>query len=221
MAPIHLIQLNARSSAVCVCLSALDGGARGEDVMIEIVEILRQEHRNLEKLLRVMEQELRVFDRGESPDYEVFGAIIEFFKKYPDSCHHPKEDIIYEKFKARAPDRAASISDLQAEHREGAVRLRRVAQAIENVLDDQEVLREDVDRIVRDFIEARTAEMFAIDSAHASVAVANPLSGKFDTLRPLVLPGLVDAVAHNRHHGRRDVRVFELGTRFGATGESR
>ena len=29
----------------------------------------------------------------------------------------------------------------------------RVAQAIENVLGDQEVLREDVDRIVRDFID--------------------------------------------------------------------
>ena len=72
--------------------------------MIEIIEILRQEHRNLEKLLRVMEQELRVFDQGECPDYEVFGAIIEFFKKYPDSCHHPKEDIIYEKFKTRDPD---------------------------------------------------------------------------------------------------------------------
>ena len=52
--------------------------------MIEIIEILRQEHRNLEKLLRVMEQELSVFDRGERPDYEVFGAIIEFFKKYPE-----------------------------------------------------------------------------------------------------------------------------------------
>ena len=121
--------------------------------MVEIIEILRQEHQNIENLLRVMEQEVRVFDRGERPDYEVLGAIIEFFKKYPASCHHPKEDIIYEKFKARDPDRAASIADLEAEHREGAVRLRRVAQAIENVLDDQEVLREDVDRIVRDFID--------------------------------------------------------------------
>jgi hemerythrin-like domain-containing protein len=100
-----------------------------------------------------MEQELGVFDRGDGPDYEVLGAIIEFFKKYPDSCHHPKEDIIYEKFKVRDPDRAASISDLQAEHREGAVRLRRVAQAIENVLNDEEVPREGVDRIVRDFID--------------------------------------------------------------------
>jgi hemerythrin-like domain-containing protein len=43
--------------------------------LVEIIEILRQEHRNIEKLLRVMEQELSVFDRGERPDYEVFGAI--------------------------------------------------------------------------------------------------------------------------------------------------
>jgi phenylalanyl-tRNA synthetase beta chain len=71
------------------------------------------------------------------------------------------------------------------------------------------------------FIEARAAEMFTSDDVPARVTVANPLSGKFDTLRPLVLPGLVDAVAHNRRHGRRDVRVFEVGTRFGAAGESR
>ena len=121
--------------------------------MVEIIEILRQEHRNIEKLLRVMEQELTVFDSGERPDYEVFEAIIEFFKKYPDSCHHPKEDIIYEKFKARDPGRAASITDLQAEHREGAVRLRRVAQAIDSVLNDQELRRDSVDRIIRDFID--------------------------------------------------------------------
>jgi hemerythrin-like domain-containing protein len=124
-----------------------------EDAMVEIIEILRQEHRNIEKLLVVMEQELGVFDRGERPDYEVFGAILEFFKMYPDTCHHPKEDIIYEKFKARAPGRAASVADLEAEHREGALRLRRVAQAIDNVLNDQELLRESVDRIVRDFID--------------------------------------------------------------------
>jgi hemerythrin-like domain-containing protein len=121
--------------------------------MVEIIEILHQEHQNIENLLRVMERELKVFDRGERPDYELLGEIVEFFKKYPASCHHPKEDIIYAKFKARDPDAAASVADLEAEHREGALRLGRVAQAIENVLGEQEVLREDVDRIVRDFID--------------------------------------------------------------------
>ena len=41
-------------------------------------------------------------------------------------------------------------------------------------------------------------------------------------LRPSLLPGLVDSVSHNRRHGQRDVRLFELGTRFVATrGERR
>lgn len=127
--------------------------ARAFNMVPAIIEMLGHEHRNIEKLLDVMERELNVFDRGERPDYEVIGAVIDFFEKYPDTCHHPKEDIVYEKFKARAPERAASIADLRAEHREGARRLHRVAEAINNVLNDQDVLRDSVDRIVRDFID--------------------------------------------------------------------
>jgi phenylalanyl-tRNA synthetase beta chain len=67
------------------------------------------------------------------------------------------------------------------------------------------------------FIEAKAVEAFS----PAAVAVANPLSAKFDTLRPLLLPGLVDVVAHNRRHGRKDVGVFEIGTRFSPRGETR
>jgi len=72
------------------------------------------------------------------------------------------------------------------------------------------------------FIEAGAAEPF-LSSATASrtIAIANPLSAKFDTLRPSLLPGLVDAVAYNRRHGRRDVRLFEIGTRFAPDGETR
>jgi phenylalanyl-tRNA synthetase beta chain len=68
------------------------------------------------------------------------------------------------------------------------------------------------------FVEAKAVALF--DSA-AAVTIANPLSGKFDTLRPLLVPGLVDAVAHNRRHGRRDVALFEIGTRFTTRGETR
>ena len=69
------------------------------------------------------------------------------------------------------------------------------------------------------FIEAAAAEPF-LDGG-APVALANPLSEKFVVMRPSLLPGLIDALSHNRRHGRRDVRLFEIGTRFSATGESR
>jgi phenylalanyl-tRNA synthetase beta chain len=68
------------------------------------------------------------------------------------------------------------------------------------------------------FVEAKAAQAFFLkpngDDADGLISVANPLSAKFDTLRPSMLPGLVDAVAHNRRHGRRDVGLFEIGARF-------
>jgi len=68
--------------------------------------------------------------------------------------------------------------------------------------------------------DAAAVAAFATPAASAAfVPVANPLSAKFDMLRPTLLPGLVDAVAHNRRHGRRDVALFEVGARFTVDGE--
>jgi phenylalanyl-tRNA synthetase beta chain len=63
------------------------------------------------------------------------------------------------------------------------------------------------------FIETGTAEAFGGGDG-TLVALENPLSAKFAVLRPSLLPGLLDALAHNRRHGRRDVRLFEIGARF-------
>jgi phenylalanyl-tRNA synthetase beta chain len=69
------------------------------------------------------------------------------------------------------------------------------------------------------FIEAAAAEPFL--EGRAAVALANPLSEKFAVMRPSLLPGLIDAVSHNRRHQQPDVRLFEIGTRFAPTGEHR
>jgi hemerythrin-like domain-containing protein len=114
---------------------------------------LRQEHRNIEKLLLVLERELSVFARGERPDYEVVHAVIAYFQVYPGAYHHPPEDMVFEKLKVRDPAAAANIGDLAADHRRGAERLRQVAQAVAGVLADRELLRQDVNDIIRDFIE--------------------------------------------------------------------
>jgi phenylalanyl-tRNA synthetase beta chain len=64
------------------------------------------------------------------------------------------------------------------------------------------------------FVEARAARLFASEAHGGVIGIANPLSGKFDTLRPSLTAGLLDAVAYNRRHGRRDVALFEIGARF-------
>jgi phenylalanyl-tRNA synthetase beta chain len=74
------------------------------------------------------------------------------------------------------------------------------------------------------FIEQAAAAPFAGNGgpSTALVPIANPLSESFAVLRPSLVPGLVDAIGHNRRRERRDVRVFEIGTAFSASdGEAR
>jgi len=128
-----------------------------------IVDILSREHRNIEKLLTVLEHELDIFDRGDRPDYEVIRAIISYFEVYPEVYHHPQEDLVFAKLKIRDPAAAAKIGDLSREHQKAAERLRGVAQAVDGVLADREILRQNVDTIVRNFIEHERRHMMMED----------------------------------------------------------
>jgi phenylalanyl-tRNA synthetase beta chain len=70
------------------------------------------------------------------------------------------------------------------------------------------------------FLEKEASAPFCEPGVEAA-AIANPLSEKFAVLRPSLLPGLVDACAHNRRRERKDIRLFEAGSRFTKSGEGR
>jgi hemerythrin-like domain-containing protein len=128
-----------------------------------IIERLSREHRNIEKLLAVLERELEIFDRGGRPDYEVIRAVISYFEVYPEVYHHPQEDLVFAKLRTRDAVAAGKVGDLPREHQRGAERLHRVAHAIDNVLAECEVLRQNVHTIVRDFIEHERRHMMIED----------------------------------------------------------
>jgi phenylalanyl-tRNA synthetase beta chain len=70
------------------------------------------------------------------------------------------------------------------------------------------------------FIERQAALPFC-EGGSEPAAIANPLSEKFAVLRPSLLAGLVDSTAHNRRRGRKDVQLFESGSRYLPAGEGR
>jgi hemerythrin-like domain-containing protein len=121
--------------------------------MAKLIDILLDEHQNIEKLLLVLEHELEIFDRGERPDYEVLQTIIQYFQDYPESCHHPKEEMIFAKLMVRDPAAATRLGDVEAEHEIEAKRLRSFGRAVEAILADQEFLRENFHMAMRDFID--------------------------------------------------------------------
>jgi hemerythrin-like domain-containing protein len=142
--------------------------------MTRMIELLHGEHRDVEKLLNVLEDELKVFDRRERLDYEVIQAIISYFQDYPDCCHHPKEDMIFDKLKARNPPAAKRIGDVEAEHRQETERLDRVARVVRNVLLGREIARQTFSDVMRDFIDHQRVHM-AMEERTLFPAAANAL----------------------------------------------
>jgi hemerythrin-like domain-containing protein len=119
--------------------------------MTDIIQRLRDEHRNVEKLLLVLEEELAVFDRQERPDYEVLQAIVRFFQDFPP-LHDAKERVVFDALKATDAEAAAMIGGLELEHRKDPYRLQRLAQALSSILIERDVPRQAFDKVVRDFI---------------------------------------------------------------------
>jgi len=144
--------------------------------MTRLIDVLREEHRNIEKLLGVLEQELGVFDRRERPDYETLQAVVDYFAEYPARCHHPKEDMIVDVLKSRDPAAARAVGDIESDHREEGERLRALAETIETVRTGGELPRQAVDEVVRDFIAHERRHIEAEERAlfPAAIKVLRP-----------------------------------------------
>jgi len=127
--------------------------------MATMIELLREEHRDIEQMLLVLEEELGNLAGNARPDYQVIQAAIRYFQDYPDCCHHPKEDMVLEKLKKRDPVAAETIGDLHAEHRDESKRLQRVADTIRKVLAANERPWQTLDEVVREFIAGEREHM--------------------------------------------------------------
>ena len=69
--------------------------------MRNVVQDLRVEHTSMERLLKILEKQIEVFEAGGQPDYGIIRDIVLFFLDFPDQCHHPKEDSLAQKLLSR------------------------------------------------------------------------------------------------------------------------
>jgi hemerythrin-like domain-containing protein len=84
--------------------------------MTKILDELQADHLNLARLLDLLGRELNTFKEGGSPDYDLVETILEYCLQYPKLCHHPREDLIFEKLQAHDPAAAKVIGNLKLEH---------------------------------------------------------------------------------------------------------
>ena len=111
----------------------------------ELLAELRQDHRNMAILLDLVQQEVdRLGHPDETPDFELLHEVMRYMTVYPDTMHHPKEDLIYAGMKAKQPELAEGLEEVEVDHKDIAELGKRLRDDVEAVVAGTIVARERV-----------------------------------------------------------------------------
>jgi len=100
--------------------------------MSDPIAIWRAEHSNFAKLLDLLEGQLDLFHKGESPDYDMMLDIMFYMTHYSDVMHHPREDLALARIMERDRDATAIATELSDQH----ARLQQCGSALVQALED-------------------------------------------------------------------------------------
>ena len=82
----------------------------------QVLEELREDHRNLTVLLDMLEREIARLKSREDPDYELLHDIMQYMTGYPDAVHHKKEDWVYARMAAIRSNMQRDLSRIEHDH---------------------------------------------------------------------------------------------------------
>jgi len=111
---------------------------------MDIIARLHGDHVNVAQVANLAREELRLLEAGDAVDYSLLEDVMCYVTGYPDTHHHPTEDIVFDRLKQRAPDAAGEVNALLGEHEELIARGRRFLEAIRAVAEEVFVLRADL-----------------------------------------------------------------------------
>lgn len=99
---------------------------------MEALRILGDEHQSLAAILHAVRYMLKEVGAGRlQPDLKLFAAMIHYLDAYPEKRHHPKEDILFARIKARSADGADALARLDRQHQAAGARIKNLEDALQ------------------------------------------------------------------------------------------
>lgn len=100
--------------------------------MLDALALWSRDHANFAVLLDLLERQVELFHRGETPDYELMSDIMFYLTHYTDVVHHPREDLAFARIRERDPALETVVDELIAQH----VALKRAGEVLGGTLAD-------------------------------------------------------------------------------------
>lgn len=120
--------------------------------MSDIVVALHADHVNFARIAALAEHALDELEAGRSTDLSLLEDIMRYVTGYPDTHHHPTEDIVFEHLSKRAPEMQPDLDAILAEHEAIIDAGRRFLDAIEAAEEDAMVQRVDLIELGREYL---------------------------------------------------------------------
>lgn len=123
------------------------------------LDVIHDEHQALAAMLRSLTMLLQQARReGAMPDFAVLRAMLFYVDEFPERLHHTKEsELLFPKLRARAPELAAVLDRLDADHARGEAAIRELEHALLafEVLGEarRDAFEQAADRYVRFYLE--------------------------------------------------------------------
>lgn len=84
--------------------------------MTDVMRGLYRDHVHLAEIANIAQQELTALKAGEHAEYGLLEDIMRYVTGYPDTHHHPTEDVVFARLKARVPGAAKDVDRILTEH---------------------------------------------------------------------------------------------------------
>lgn len=128
--------------------------------MHRIMAELHEDHVNLTKLLRLLEQQVDKLAAGKDADLLLMTDIADYIRRYADQVHHPKEDVVYQVFKSRSAEAGDILAALLEEHRKLPAITLEFERLLDSLINDSVILsREELGNKITTFINAQKVHL--------------------------------------------------------------
>jgi len=121
--------------------------------MTDVMQGLYQDHAYLSEISNIARQELAALAAGEHADYSLLEDIMRYVTGYPDTHHHPTEDVVFAQLKMRVPGAAKDVDRMLTEHAALLAKSRIFLEAIQAVEEGTIMRRDEFVRRGHDYFD--------------------------------------------------------------------
>ena len=101
--------------------------------MQNVLKALHTEHAHICRVLDFLDTQIGLLEKGENPEWDLMRDVMHYMTNFPDIYHHPKEDLVFKRLRARQAGAIPEIDDILHEHGELAEMGRKFRAAIQEV----------------------------------------------------------------------------------------